>query len=137
MLKGNRFAALRELREQRQVKETKERQAKKKTVKASKMSKQTGSDTRFARANQLVTSPVATQDKPKKKGPGRPPGRRSNPDYTQISAYVPLDLLLSVQEELAKEQRQRKQRTARPVSDLVEELLQNWLKKQHRETSKT
>ena len=125
MPKNNRFAALRELREQRQVKEKKESQAKKKRVRASKINKQTGSDN--------VTSPVTTQTQPEKKGPGRPPGRRSNPDYTQISAYVPLDLLLSVQEELAKEQRQQKQRTARPVSDLVEELLQNWLKKRQRE----
>ena len=129
MPKSNRCAALRELREQRQVKEKKERQAKKKTVKASKMNKQTESDN--------VMSPISAKKQPEKKGPGRPPGRRSNPDYTQISAYVPLDLLLSVQEELAKEQRQRKQRTARPTSDLVEELLQNWLKKRHRETSKT
>ena len=121
MPKGNRFAVLTELREQRQVEETKERQAKKKTVKASKMNKQAGSDN--------VTSPVSTQKQPEKKGPGRPPGRRSNPDYTQISAYVLLDFLLSVQEALAKEQRQRKQRTARPVSDLVEELLKDWLKR--------
>jgi len=67
--------------------------------------------------------------KMKKKGPGRPPGRRSDPDYTQISAYIPLELLLSVQDELAKERRKKRERTARPVSDLIEELLKDWLKK--------
>lgn len=65
---------------------------------------------------------------PQKRGPGRPRGRRSNPDYTQISAYIPLDLLLAVQDELANERRENRQRTARPVSDLVEELLGEWLK---------
>lgn len=62
-----------------------------------------------------------------KRGPGRPKGRRSNPDYTQISAYIPLDLLLAVQDALADERRIMRQRTARPVSDLVEELLADWL----------
>lgn len=65
---------------------------------------------------------------PQRRRPGRPPGRRSDPDYTQISAYIPLDLLLSVQDELAAERREKRQRTARPVSDLVEELLGEWLK---------
>lgn len=66
--------------------------------------------------------------------PGRPPGRRSNPDYTQISAYIPLELLQEVQDELAEERRVLKQRTARPVSDLVEELLGHWLAKRKRKT---
>jgi hypothetical protein len=61
---------------------------------------------------------------------GRPSGRRSNPDYTQICAYIPLDLLLSIQDVLAEERRALRQRTARPVSDLVEELLAKWLKQQ-------
>jgi hypothetical protein len=71
-----------------------------------------------------------------KRGPGRPPGRRSDPDYTQISAYVPLDLLLEIQDALAEERREQRQRTARPVSDLIEELLQSWLKKQNIKKSK-
>lgn len=65
-----------------------------------------------------------------KRGPGRPPGRRSNPDYTQISAYIPLDMLLEVQDVLAEERKELRKRTPRPVSDLVEELLGIWLKKQ-------
>jgi hypothetical protein len=65
-----------------------------------------------------------------KRGPGRPAGRRSNPDYTQISAYIPLDMLLEVQDVLAEERKELRKRTPRPVSDLVEELLGTWLKKQ-------
>jgi hypothetical protein len=59
---------------------------------------------------------------------GRPPGRRSNPDYTQISAYIPIEVLQEVQDVLAQERRKSKKRTPRPVSDLVEELLSEWLK---------
>ena len=70
------------------------------------------------------------------RGPGRPPGRRSNPDYTQISAYVPLELLLDVQDELARDRKTYKQRTAKPVSALVEELLSDWLKKRKRKKPK-
>lgn len=62
---------------------------------------------------------------------GRPKGRRSNPDYTQISAYIPLELLQSIQDVLAAERRSLGRRTARPVSDLVEELLSEWLKCQN------
>jgi hypothetical protein len=61
---------------------------------------------------------------------GRPPGRRSDPDYTQISAYIPLDLLQEVQDALSQERRILKKRTPRPVSDLIEQLLSEWLKEQ-------
>lgn len=62
-----------------------------------------------------------------KRRPGRPKGRRSNPNYTQISAYIPLDLLLDVQEELAKEKRRLRRRSAMTVSELAENLLRDWL----------
>ena len=75
-------------------------------------------------------TPPAPDDRKKKLG--RPPGRRSDPSYTQVSAYVPLELLLSVQDTLAQQRRERRERTARPVSDLIEELLGTWLKKQSR-----
>lgn len=72
---------------------------------------------------------------PKRRRPGRPPGRRSNPDYTQLSAYIPLELLLSIQDELAKERREQQQRTARPVSDLIEELLRQWIQSRQADAS--
>jgi hypothetical protein len=58
---------------------------------------------------------------------GRPRGRRSDPDYTQISAYIPLDLLLEIQAELAQEKRRLRQRSAATVSELAETLLREWL----------
>jgi hypothetical protein len=68
---------------------------------------------------------------------GRPPGRRSNPDYTQISAYIPMEVLQEVQDVLAQERRKSKKRTPRPVSDLVEELLSEWLKVQKLKNTNT
>ena len=65
--------------------------------------------------------------------PGRPRGRRSNPDYTQISAYVPLDLYLEVQAELLKERKAWRQRRATDVSGLVEKLLRDWVNQRQNE----
>jgi hypothetical protein len=75
-------------------------------------------------------SPLQAIETPLKRPIGRPPGRRSNPDYTQISAYIPMEVLQEVQDVLAQERRKSKKRTPRPVSDLVEELLSEWLKTQ-------
>ncbi|SRR5579883_602344 len=72
-------------------------------------------------------APIAVQ--PKRK-PGRPRGRRSDPEYTQISAYVPLDLYLDIQDELAKNKRRQRKRTGLTVSELAENLLREWLEKQ-------
>lgn len=76
--------------------------------------------------------------KPQDEGrrPGRPRGRRSDPDYTQISAYIPLDLLLDIQNELNQEKRLQRKRTAMNVSELVEGLLADWLKKRKSKRSK-
>lgn len=137
----NRFSALRALREQRQAQDIEEDAG-------SDLSLESNKDASQGDAGSLLASKAPTEDKNKKsqrktKGqsidseeprgkPGRPPGRRSNPNYTQISAYIPLELLQEVQDELAEERRMLKQRTARPVSDLVEELLGLWLEKRKR-----
>ncbi|MBD1893088.1 hypothetical protein [Coleofasciculus sp. FACHB-129] len=55
-------------------------------------------------------------------------GRRSNPDYTLISAYVLLELYLDVQAELLKEGKSKRQPSAVDVSTLVEQLSHDWLK---------
>ena len=136
MAKGNRFAALRQLRDQRQDEDTQElpEQAQEQTVptqenkKVDTQSPATGKGDRKKKAK-------STPSQPAKRRPGRPPGRRSDPNYTQISAYIPLELLLEVQDKLAEERREKVQRTARPVSDLVEELLGDWLKKRKRKNS--
>lgn len=145
MAKSNRFSALRELRDQRQEDD---------------VQKVLDQDSEQGLVTQSSDIAVDTEVKPKRKkvqrakpnetkkptksitqiskrGPGRPRGRRSDPNYTQISAYIPLELLLEVQDELAEERREQKQRTPRPVSDLMEELLTNWMKKRKRKKSST
>lgn len=86
-------------------------------------------------ADPIEVEPAAieVQSEPEKRKPGRPRGRRSNPDYTQISAYIPLDLLLDIQDELAKEKRRLRKRSAMTVSELAETLLRDWLKQRKSE----
>ena len=148
MAKENRFSALRQLRDQRQEEESQDSVEPMQTAPAQKetseqaaeppttapVSKQAADSASKAKSASR-TQPLKTAPKAQKRGPGRPPGRRSNPDYTQISAYIPLELLLEVQDELAEERREKKQRTPRPVSDLMEELLASWLKKRKRKNS--
>lgn len=60
------------------------------------------------------------------RGRGRPPGgKRSNPDYVLLSGYVPKGLVRRVDLALSAEamSRERKQE----YSELIEELLTNWL----------
>lgn len=148
MAKGNRFSALRQLRDQRQEGDEQD-SATQDQEEAPIIDQETNenppepevnppsSDTSSAskKSSQPDSKQPSAAAKPKKRGPGRPPGRRSNPDYTQISAYIPLELLLEVQDELAEERREKKQRTPRPVSGLMEELLASWLKKRKRKKS--
>lgn len=68
---------------------------------------------------------------PKKRG--RPGGRRSDPNYTQISAYIPLELLHEVQDLLLQERRRKRLRSGVDVSGLVENLLREWVKNQKEE----
>ena len=82
-------------------------------------------ESKFDEAEQEIT--IAPTVEIEKRKPGRPRGRRSNPDYTQISAYIPLELLLDIQEELAKEKRRLRKRSAMTVSELAENLLRDWL----------
>lgn len=86
------------------------------------------SRTKFKKTKEIAPLPApAVAPIQERRGPGRPPGRRSDPDYTQISAYIPLDLLLSVQDALSEERRRKRRRTPRPVSDLIEDLLAEWM----------
>jgi hypothetical protein len=61
--------------------------------------------------------------------PGRPRGRRSNPDYTKLCALVPMDLLLEVQSILLQQRRNKVKQRAKDVSALVENLLTEWVAK--------
>jgi hypothetical protein len=51
----------------------------------------------------------------------RPPGKRSDPDFEQVTAYIRKETHKAVKIELLKNGRQE-------FSELVEELLQQWLK---------
>ena len=55
------------------------------------------------------------------KGPGRSPGKRSDPDFEQVTAYIRKETHHAVKIELLKNGRQE-------FSKLVEGLLQQWLK---------
>lgn len=51
----------------------------------------------------------------------RPKGKRSHPDYTQVSAYIPKELHRQIKIALLEENNQE-------FSDLLTELLTDWLK---------
>lgn len=53
---------------------------------------------------------------------GRPRGKRSDSDYTQVTAYIRSDTHVGVQMLLLKDGKQK------DFSDLVEELLAKWLR---------
>jgi hypothetical protein len=144
MAQTNRFSALRQLRNSRQEETTLPEQTPTKASPSEHNAPQADPlPPENTTSSSSPSSPKTDKEQPqsapepqKKRGPGRPRGRRSNPDYTQISAYIPLELLLEVQDELAEERREKKQRTPRPVSDLMEELLSDWLKTRKGENSK-
>ena len=52
---------------------------------------------------------------------GRPPGKRSDPGFVQVTAYVPADLHHEIKLALLKE------RQGREFSELVGDLLKGWL----------
>lgn len=56
-----------------------------------------------------------------KRGPGRPTGKRTNPNYGQVTAYIPKALHEDVKIALIKE-------GGKEFSTLVEELLSGWMK---------
>jgi|GEM_PF-3116931 hypothetical protein len=56
-----------------------------------------------------------------RKGPGRPAGKRTNPDYAQVTAYIPKSLHDDVKIALIKE-------GGKEFSTLVEELLSEWMR---------
>lgn len=59
----------------------------------------------------------------KSKKRGRPPGKRSNPGYTQITAYVRTQTINDVKVELIRRGEKK------DASELIEELLSAWLQR--------
>jgi hypothetical protein len=67
---------------------------------------------------QVVPPSPASPEAPRR---GRPPGKRSDPTYAQVTAYVPEDLHRKVKIALLQEAK------GREFSQLVEALLIDWL----------
>lgn len=59
---------------------------------------------------------------------GRPAGKRSNPDYEQVTSYIRRDTYQAVQVALIQSGKKRQ------YSELVQELLQKWLEGEDRNT---
>jgi len=73
---------------------------------------------RGAQKKASVSSPPAAV----KRGRGRPTGKRSDPEFEQVTSYVRKQTYADVKIELIKEGQKRE------FSELVEELLAKWLK---------
>ena len=66
-----------------------------------------------------------------KKKRGRPSGgRSSNPDYTQITVYIPEELKYDIEDLLVKLRRSAEKKSDVNLSQLVEDLLTEWRDKQ-------
>jgi hypothetical protein len=78
--------------------------------------KREGAEAEKEALQQPVSSPTAGR-----KGPGRPAGKRTNPDYAQVTAYIPKSLHEDVKIALIKE-------GGKEFSTLVEELLSEWMR---------
>ncbi len=63
---------------------------------------------------------VAESPSEERRGPGRPTGKRTNPHYAQVTAYIPKSLHEDVKIALIKE-------GGKEFSTLVEELLGEWM----------
>ena len=74
-------------------------------------------------------SPPVAPAKPTAKPKPRPPGKKSDPDYTQVTVYLRKDRYATARKRLFDERKQ--------FSDLVGELLDRWIKEvQKSESSK-
>ena len=69
------------------------------------------------------TTPGRKEAAPPTKKVGRPRAKHSNPDYTQMSIYIPKDVRSKVKVRLFE--------TGGEFSALVESLLREWLKRSH------
>ena len=77
-------------------------------------------------------APIAVGSITSPRGRGGPPGKHSNPDYTQATAYVRSEVHDAVQLKLWQLKIAKKQKKGKKLeySELVEELLVEWLERQ-------
>ena len=71
---------------------------------------------------QSPIQPISPQEEPGR-GKGRPPGKRSDP------AYQPTTVLLRKQTKKAANRQLEDEATGQDLSDLIEELLTQWIRK--------
>lgn len=75
---------------------------------------------RRAQDEEYTSTPTPLPEEPRRKV-GRPPGKRSNPDYQQVTVLLHGQTYLEVRKRLLDERKE--------VSDLINELLVEWLKR--------
>jgi hypothetical protein len=73
--------------------------------------------------------PIQPESQPKKLG--RPRGKRSNPDYEQVTAYIKKSTYTAIKIALLQSDE------GQEFSELVEELLTDWLSTQNSKNSNT
>jgi len=69
----------------------------------------------------LDSAPPAPPEAPAPRAPGRPKGKRSDPAFEQVTAYIPSALYTRVRIALLEDGRRQE------FSDVVAELLSGWL----------
>jgi len=93
-------------------------------IEAGSKEARSGGEQQIAVEKAVIPEPLnnaAAKSESKKRG--RPPGKRSNPGYTQITAYVRTQTINNVKVKLIK--RGSKQ----DASELIEDLLSAWLRR--------
>jgi len=70
----------------------------------------------------VAKQPLSVVESPPEPKRGRPKGKRSDPDYEQVTAYIRKDTHASIKIALLQEGQKRE------FSHLVQELLDEWLK---------
>ena len=76
-----------------------------------------------------VQQPIRTLVAAPARRVGRPAGKRSNPENTQVTGYVPYQLYLDVQDKLLARKRHNR-RAKTDFSDLLREWMESWLSEQ-------
>jgi hypothetical protein len=80
---------------------------------------------RSSRTKTAPTTPAILIQETRRPGPGRPPGKRSDPAFTQVTAYIRGSTYRQIKLALLQDEGAAE----REFSDLVEELLATWLKR--------
>ncbi len=86
-------------------------------------------DTEESTASPEIKSSPARQPEAKPQMRGRPKGKRSNPDYEQVTAYIRKETYRQTKIALLQ------QGEVKDFSELIEKLLTEWLREQNSQSS--